>query len=228
RRELLLPAGTGDDEGARLEPSGDRGHAAFFFGACIDACQTICLPALFGVLLIAGSEQRYAVPHVALHRSRVAFILNDDIVRTDRQAVDTDVEVPLARECRDRGERSGHQQHCNQNVVQRDVAQRNDDGPEDRRAHAGCSGARATNSRTLSDILTRPDATGLSTGEPHANSLLDAGSGSTRSRARRRDRAPTRRPAAQSRPHALVVGTVGAELERFPAHLTARTLALAQ
>src|SRR5438552_5588441 len=100
RCELLLPARTGDDEGARLEPSGDRGHAAFFFGACIDACQTICLPALFGVLLIAGSEQRYAVPHVALHRSRVAFILNDDIVRTDRQAVDTDVEVPLARECR--------------------------------------------------------------------------------------------------------------------------------
>src|SRR6266508_1663268 len=83
RRALLLPSGTGDDEGARVEPSGDRSHGALFFSACVDARKTICLPGLFGVLLIADSEQRYAVPHVALHRSRIAFLVNDDIVRTD-------------------------------------------------------------------------------------------------------------------------------------------------
>src|SRR5439155_3869697 len=104
RPEPLLPAGAGDDEGARLEPSGDRSRLAFFFGACVDSRQTIRLPGLFGVLLVA--EQRYAIPHIALHRSRLTFLVNDDVVRTNGQAVDADVEVPLARGRGNRGKRS--------------------------------------------------------------------------------------------------------------------------
>src|SRR5206468_7146552 len=53
RRELLLPVGAGADKGATLNPSADRGPAAFLFGARAAPRPTISLPRLFVVLLIA-------------------------------------------------------------------------------------------------------------------------------------------------------------------------------
>ena len=89
------------------------------------------------MLLIAGSEQRYAVAHVALHRSRVTFLVDDDVMRTDGQAVDADVEVPLTCERGNREKRSRQQHQGGQNAVPRAGARRNEDGLEGLAVHAG-------------------------------------------------------------------------------------------